>query len=197
MASLSDDIFKLTGLTFLAEEYFSKVHVTLVPEKTKLLFFFVDNQAPSVLKLLIRFQFWESQSSSQNQLSTLVFCKQPLVAICHMSSAVSRLTDKLCTEPFLYMYCIHAPQTQNCLHCTVSITHNCLEIKILLKDTTLEWEPTCLICLRLSSRHCKLLLTHHQPSQHLSIGRCLIYCICIDGCPDVISWKKLRAILIV
>lgn len=88
------------------------------------------------------------------------------------------------TEPFLYMYCIHAPQTQNFLHCTVSITQNCLTIKIVLKDTTLEWEPTCLICLRLSSRHCKSLLPHHQPSQHLSIGRCLTYCICIDGRPD-------------
>ena len=30
---LSDDIFKLAGLTFLAEEYCSKFHVTLVPKR--------------------------------------------------------------------------------------------------------------------------------------------------------------------
>ena len=160
--------------------------VPLFQKRLSFWFFFVDNQAPSVnfSKIVNPISILENQSSSQNQLSTLVFCKQPLVAICHMSSAVSRLTDKLCTEPFLYMYCIHAPQTQNCLHCTVSITQNCLTIKIVLKDTTLEWEPTCLICLRLSSRHCKSLLPQHQPSQQLSISRCLTYCICIDGRPD-------------
>ena len=43
---LSDDIFKLAGLTFLAEEYFSKFHVTLVPEKTKLLFFLLTIKHP-------------------------------------------------------------------------------------------------------------------------------------------------------
>ena len=32
---LSDDIFKLAGLVFLAEEYCSAFHVTLVPEKNK------------------------------------------------------------------------------------------------------------------------------------------------------------------
>ena len=32
---LSDDIFKLAGLVFLAEEYCSEFHVTLVPEKNK------------------------------------------------------------------------------------------------------------------------------------------------------------------
>ena len=45
---VSDDIHKLSGLAFLTEEYCAKFHVTLVPEKTKLLAFSVPSQAHSV-----------------------------------------------------------------------------------------------------------------------------------------------------
>ena len=46
---ISDDIFKLAGLVHLASEYCSAYHVTLVPEKTKLICFTPANQEVNTL----------------------------------------------------------------------------------------------------------------------------------------------------
>ena len=85
-------------------------------------------------------------------------------------------TTKLCLWAYLMMSFEKPNKTRDLKHC--------LEQYSFIKDTTPEWEHKCMIYLRLSSRHCKLLFLSHQPWQLLATIRWLTYCTCEAGCPD-------------
>ena len=108
-------------------------------------------------------------------------------------------TQNIFVHCILHLYLLTCKCRNKCtlytVKCTlyvypVSLALIFITIKIVLRNTTLEWEPICLIYLRLSSRHCKSLFPCHQPWQQLVPSKCLTYCICDTGRPDCNVMEK-------
>ena len=84
------------------------------------------------------------------------------------------------------LMCLFKQNKKSALH--IHFKHS----KIILRNTSLEWEPICSIYLQLSSRHCRSLPLCHQPRQQLATSRCLTHRTCVAVRPDCHVIEKIQ-----